>query len=252
MQGVREKTLHGCSSVYWVSGTEYSAVFDTGFPGDYPTLAEQYKEFVTNCPPLKYLFLTHSEMAHCGNTALFLEDFPGSIAVGDVTDLHLVFPEYVDRLEFADPGACYDLGATEIQVVESVFRDMAHSRWFFDTASKTLFTGDGYSFSHYHEDGACGHLVEEIEDFDIPPSLSRFSDAAFYWSNFVDVETVIARLDEVVLDELDTRLIAPAHGLPIGDPVATVPHIKEGLRVNRSGGVVRTGAYADDSYRSGR
>src|SRR5579884_89953 len=153
MQGIREKTLHGCSSVYWVSGSEYSAVFDTGFPGDYPVLAEQYAAFVPKCAPLKYLFLTHSEMAHCGNTALFLEDFRGSIAVGDVTDLHLVFPEYAHRLEFADPGARYDLGGTEIVVHESVFRDMAHSRWYFDTRSKTLFTGDGYSFSHYHEDG---------------------------------------------------------------------------------------------------
>jgi flavorubredoxin len=251
-QGVREKTMHGCSSVYFVAGTEHSAVFDTGFPGDYPVLAEQYKAFVSRCAPLKYLFLTHSEMAHAGNTGLFLEDFPGSIAVGDVTDMHLVFPEYADRFEFADPGARYDLGGTEIVVVEGVFRDMVSSRWFLDTGSKVLFTGDGYSFSHYHEDGACGHLAEEIEDFDIPPSLSRFSDAAFYWSNFVDIEPVIARMDEVVFGELGATLIAPSHGLPIGDPAITVPYIKEGLRINQSGGVVRTGAYSDPSFQSGR
>ena len=32
-----------------------------------------------------------------------------------------------------------------------------------------------------------------------------------------------------LLDLLDVRLIAPTHGLPITNPAATVPRIKEGL-----------------------
>ena len=39
------------------------------------------------------------------------------------------------------------------------------------------------------------------------------------------------RLDELVLRELDVALIAPTHGLPISDPRATLPRIREGLRL---------------------
>ena len=43
----------------------------------------------------------------------------------------------------------------------------------------------------------------------------------------------IARLRELMFDELDVWVVAPTHGLPIGDPRATMPTVEAGMRTMR-------------------
>jgi flavorubredoxin len=181
-------------------------------------------------PEVKYVFATHSEMAHSGGIGLMLDRFEGAWALGDVSDHHLVFPQFADRLRFADPGERFDLGGTELVVVEGVFRDLVHSRWFFETRSRVLFPGDGFAFSHYHDDGACGCLAEEAPNVSIVSNMARFAKAAFHWTQFVDIEPYIDRLDTLIFEELEASMIASTHGLPIGDPAATMPVVREGFR----------------------
>jgi hypothetical protein len=59
---------------------------------------------------------------------------------------------------------------------------------------------------------------------------------------YVDIEPYLKRLDELVFNELQAELILPTHGLPIGDPHATLPYIREGLRrvsVNATEGLLQ-------------
>ena len=152
---------------------------------------------------------------------------------GDMSDFHLVFPEYADRLHWAENGERFDLGGTEIVVVESVFRDLVYSRWFFDTKRHALFPGDGFAYAHHHEEGACGHLAEEVPEMNISEEMKFFAEVAFHWTNYVDIDPYIARLRELMFDELDVWVVAPTHGLPIGDPRATMPTVEAGMRTMR-------------------
>ena len=141
--------------------------------------------------------------------------------------------EYADRLHWAENGERFDLGGTEIVVCESVFRDLVYSRWFFDTRRHALFPGDGFAYAHHHEEGACGHMAEEVPEMNISEEMKFFAEVAFHWTNFVDIDPYIARLRQLMFEELDVRVVAPTHGLPIGDPRATMPTVEAGMRTMR-------------------
>jgi hypothetical protein len=96
-----------------------------------------------------------------------------------------------------------------------------------------LFPGDGFAYSHYHEDGHCGQTAEESPSLDLPEMTALFAELALYWTRFHDLEPHIVRL-LALLDDLDVRIVAPTHGLPIADLPAILPRIVEGLRLGSS------------------
>lgn len=221
---------HVYHSSYLVVGTEHSAFIETGSTWDVDTILAQFSTVADSVPLPRYVFPTHSEMAHAGGVGALLERYPEATAHGDVSDLHLVFPEFEDRMHYANPGDRFDLGDTEIVVVESVFRDLVTSRWYFDTRRRILFTGDGFAYSHHHDAGACGRCAEEAPALDIGLGMARFAQAAFHWTRFVDIEPYVQRLGQLVFEELDAQLIAPTHGVPILNPRATMPAVEAGFR----------------------
>lgn len=214
-----------------VCGEECSALIEAGHPRDLQILERQLDGLLlSGLPELRYVFLTHHETPHSAGVGRILQRFPAALAVGGVMDLHLAFPDYAERFHFLDPGQSIDLGGTSLQVVESVVRDHLYTRWAFDTRRRVLFPGDGFAYAHYHEVGQCGAMAEEATTLEIPDMTALFADLALYWTRFVDLEPYIERLDELVR-ELEVRAIAPTHGLPIGDPAAILPRIRDGLRL---------------------
>lgn len=226
-----ETVLHAYNSVFVVVGEEHSIVIESGITQDGPVLERQLDMLLSRgIPEPKYLFVTHSEIPHAGGIGRFLARFPEAIACGGVGDLHLVFPQYADRFRSLDPGDRLALGGRDFVVVEAVFRDLYYTRWGFDTGAKVLFAGDGFAYSHHHAAGQCGHLAEEVSELNLPDHTAIFASAAFYWTQFVDIEPYVARLEELVFEELEAEVVAPTHGLPITDMRATMPLIVEGLR----------------------
>ncbi|MDP2711276.1 MAG: MBL fold metallo-hydrolase [Solirubrobacteraceae bacterium] len=232
----RGTTLHGYNSVYLVAGEECSMLVEAGHPQDAQTIEAQIETLLAaGVPPLRYLFTTHTEAPHAGAVGRLLARYPDLQACGDVEDLHLVFPAYADRLVALEPGETIDLGMRRLETVEAVFRDMIRTRWLFDRATGVLFAGDGFAYSHYHEQGQCGRMAEEVPELDVPEMTALFAELAFYWTRFVDIEPYIARLDELIFDELAVRLLAPTHGLPITDPATTLARVRQGLRWGSAG-----------------
>ena len=229
--GYQGDLLHGGTSAYLVAGERYCALVEAGFTR-MSVLMDQIDTLTAehSLPELRYVFVTHSEFPHSGGVGHVLARNPDAVAYGGVSDLHLIFPQFANRIRFSEPGDTLDLGGTELLVVEGVFRDMPYTRWAFDTRRRVLFPGDGFAFTHEHDATHCGHLTEAIPTLDIPAMMALFAVAAFHWVEYVDIEPYLDRLDEVVLDELGAELIAPTHGLPIGDPRGTLPAIREGLR----------------------
>jgi flavorubredoxin len=230
------RVLHGYNSVYLVSGTRSSLLVEAGHPQDLPVIERQLDELLAGgLPPLEYLFTTHQETPHAGGLGRLLDRYPQATACGDVRDLHLVFPGREDRLRPLPIGASIDLGGTRFVCVEPVLFDLPSTRWGFDTRRGVLFPGDGFAYSHYHEDGHCGKVAEEAPSLDLPEMTALFAELALYWTRFVDLEPYVARLDRLVFEERPVELVAPTHGLPITDLEATMPRIREGLRLGSTG-----------------
>jgi flavorubredoxin len=230
------KVLHGYNSVYLISGSDSSILVETGHPKDLSLIELQLDGLLASgVAPLRHAFVTHTETPHCSGIGRILEHFPAVTAHGALQDLPLVFPAYTDRMRAMDPGDRIDLGGRAFYAVEAVIRDMPYTRWGFDSESRVLFPGDGFSYMHYHEDDHCGCVAEEAPSIALADEIALFAEIALYWTKFVDIEPYIARL-EGLLDELDVQLVAPTHGLPIVDLNATFPSVSAGLRL----GAVRT------------
>ena len=227
-QHANGKVYHTYNAAYLVIGAEASMLVETGHPKDYSILAAQLHTLLQGQPPLRHLFVTHQETPHSGGLGRILEDYDDVTLCGDMSDYHLAFPQFAQRMKPMAAGDCIDLGGRSFRVVEPVIRDLRTTWWGFDEQERVLFPGDGFAYSHYHEDGHCGLFAEEAISLNIPEVSAVFADRALFWTKFTDMEHYADRLEHLV-ENLDARVIAPAHGLPIVDPKTTFPKIKAGL-----------------------
>jgi flavorubredoxin len=141
-----------------------------------------------------------------------LKTHPEAILCGDVSDYHLVFPQYEHRMQWMKEGDEIDFGGRTLMAVEPVIRDLRTTWWGFDTRERVLFPGDGFAYSHYHEDGHCGLVAEEAISLDLPDVSSTFADLALFWTKFADMNVYCDRLDRLI-ERLGVKTIAPTHGL---------------------------------------
>jgi flavorubredoxin len=247
----RDFVLHSYDSVYLVAGEESSAIIEAGDPKNLPFIEAQVDQLVsTGIPEIKSIFLTHQETPHASGAGRFLQHFPDALAYGNVNDYHMAFPQYADRFVELEIGSSINIGGTEIDVLEAVFRDYIYTRWFFDRRSQVLFSGDGFAYSHYHAAGQCGKVAEECPELALPEMTAVYSERAFFWTQFVDIEPYIDRL-EWLLDRIGAKILAPTHGLPIVDVEGTLPKLMEGLRLGSSIGLGGTLGLTGIGFRSG-
>jgi flavorubredoxin len=228
--------LHGCNSVFVLTGDDSSMIVEGGHPKDLVVIENQIEQLVRGgIPPVRFIFTTHQETPHSSGVGRMLQRFPEAILCGPLHDYHLVFPQYQDRFLPLDVGERVDLGGTEFVVVEAVIRDLLYTRWGYDTRSRTLFPGDGFAYNHYHADDQCGKVAEEVPELDLEDMTAMFAEFALYWTQFVDLEPYIQRLESLI-DELGVDLVAPTHGLPITNLEATMPRVRQGLRLGSAHG----------------
>ena len=126
-----------------------------------------------------------------------LKTFPDALLCGDVSDYHLAFPQYEHRMRWMNEGDEIDLGGRSLMAVEPVIRDLRTTWWGFETRERVLFPGDGFAYSHYHEDGHCGLVAEEATSLDLPDVSSTFADLALFWTKFADMNAYCDRLDHL-------------------------------------------------------
>ena len=227
-QRANSKIYHTYNAAFLLVGNDASMIIETGHPKDFPKIEQQLATLKKGLPPVKYLFVTHQETPHAGGLGRILHRFPEAILCGDISDYHWAFPQYVHRMKSLREGDELDLGGRKFVVVEPVIRDLRTTWWGFDTKERVLFPGDGFAYSHYHEDGHCGLFAEEAISLDIPEVSAVFADRALFWTKFTDMNLYVNRL-QYLMDKYDVQFIAPTHGLPILNPKVTLPKIKEGL-----------------------
>jgi flavorubredoxin len=222
------KIYHGCNACFLIVGDTASMLVETGHPKDFPIIEGQLNKLLPGKPSIKYLFVTHQETPHCGGLGRVLHRYPDAILCGDVSDYHLAFPQYEHRMRMMKDGDEIDLGGRGFRAVEPVVRDMRTTWWGFETRDRVLFPGDGFAYSHYHEDGHCGLVAEEAASLDLQDTTAVFADLALWWTKWADMRNYCARLDRLI-EKLDVKSVCPTHGLVITDVARTMPKVKEGL-----------------------
>jgi flavorubredoxin len=229
-QRSRGKVYHSYNAAFLVVGSTASMLVETGHPKDFLTIEAQLRGILAtgNRAPLRHLFLTHEETPHSGGLGRVLETYPDVTVHGDLSDYHLAFPQFADRLHWMQEGDVVDLGDRQFIAVEPVIRDLRTTWWGFDTGARVLFPGDGFAYSHYHEDCHCGMVAEEARTLDLGDVSAVFAEKALFWTKFVDMHPYIDRLGEL-MERLDVKAIAPTHGLPITNVAETVPKVMDGL-----------------------
>jgi len=229
-QRARGKTYHSYNAAFLITGSKASMLVETGHPKDFLIIDQQMRDILAQPgrAPLKHLFLTHEETPHSGGLGRVLETYPGVTVHGDVSDYHLAFPQFESQLRTMAEGDVIDLGDRQFMAIEPTIRDLRTTWWGFDTGARMLFPGDGFAYSHYHEDCHCGLVAEEATSLDLGDVSAVFAEKALFWTKFVDMRPYIDRLTKQIAD-LGVRAIAPTHGLTILDVAATVPKVMDGL-----------------------
>lgn len=203
------EAVHSHFSNYVIRGSQKVALVDTGHPVHWRDIERDVEIFLDG-RPIDYIFITHGELPHAGLISQWFEKYPEAIALGDIREYPLYYPEYVSRFVNVQAGEHIDLGDRRLVFVPAIWRDLATTLWAFDTKDRILFVSDGFGFLHYHKRGECDRMTSEMP----PPDamMMRFlNERALYWTVHADVRATFGDLDEM-LRRLKPAYIASAHG----------------------------------------
>lgn len=222
------QVVHSHFGVYLVRGSRKSILIDTGHPAHWKELARHVEEFL-NGEPLDYIFPTHSELPHAGLISEWMTKYPDCIAIGQMNDYPLYYPQLADRMRNVQAGDAISLGDRTFTFLPPVWKDLTHTLWGFDDRSRTLFISDAFAYLHYHLDGQCDMLTSEQPLPDLG-MIRFFNERALFWTRYTDAEQGARDIDEM-LRRISPELIAPAHGGVVDISGEILPLMKHGMNV---------------------
>jgi flavorubredoxin len=233
--------IHMHVSAFLVVGKDKTLMYDTSLPDFWDEIQRQVSVAMGD-RPLDYVVPSHAEVPHGGNIERLLLKYPDAVAVGDMRDYHLYFPNVAHRFQNVELGTELDLGGGyAFTILDAPIQDAPNTVWGYEKRQQVLFTSDAFAFSHHAplDDGAEGahHLPGECAKFSHElgagfPSVEQASvitKAALYWTRFVPIEPF---LDEVqkLLDTYPTRIVVPSHGNVITNLDEIMPVIQQAHR----------------------
>ncbi len=231
------RTVHGHTSLYLVQGQDASVLFDTGSPSSWDRISATLDELLGD-KPLTYIVPSHPELPHTGNILRLVQKYPDVVAIGDVRDYHLFFPEIVPNLRKGVAGDRIDLGGgEEFVLIDAMIRDLPNTLWGFSTASDVLFSADGFCYMHHpelddedpmHFPNECGLLTSELEAPPTVENAAMFMGSAVYWARWVDDSDELYPRIKKAFDNLGVKMVAPAHGNVIDNLEEVMPIIHRG------------------------
>lgn len=226
-----QKVLHNHNSCYLMIGSKATVLIDTAMPYGWGRLREELTTVLAG-RPLDYIFPTHPEAPHMGNTGPLMAEYPELQLVGDLRNYHLYYPDAQDRFRPMKAGERLDLGGRTLMMVEAAVHDLPNTLWGYDPDEQVLFVSDAYPYTHEHEAGQCGLTSEELPEPIRPEDTSVVISRALNWARYVESEIVIDHL-HAFLKRHPAKVIAPAHGGVITNPAEITRVFEIGLRSAR-------------------
>ncbi|MGX8014219.1 MBL fold metallo-hydrolase (plasmid) [Mesorhizobium sp. ORM8.1] len=220
------EVVHSHFSAYLIKGSEKCIMIDTGHPIHSREIEQDIDDFLDG-RIIDYIMPTHAEFPHGGLMPKWLKKFPNAVAIGDLRDYDLYYPEFKGRMTCVLPGDTVDLGDRKILFVPAIWRDIPNTLWAFDSKTRTLFVSDGFSYLHYHRSEQCSLFSDEVEPPN-PEMVRFFNHASLHWTGFNDVTETFSDVD-ALLGKLDVKRIASGHGPVISNIDAVLPIIKAGM-----------------------
>jgi flavorubredoxin len=202
-----------------VVGSEKTVIVDTGHFAHWYAVEPQLEQSLAG-RTLDYILPSHQEIPHSGNLGRLMAKYPDSLAIGDVRDYHLFFPEIEqERLVMMSDGDSVPLGDGErFVILDAIWKDLTGTSWGYDTRLRALFPSDGLGYIHDHEPEVCGLTVAQLPADYVPFERWRFA-LPFIGMKFQSTLPGIERFRRMMA-EYPTEIYCSAHGAPMIEGVA--------------------------------
>lgn len=212
---------------------EKSLLIDTTAPRQQANMIAAL-EYALGGKPLDYVFISHIELPHAGNTPAILRRYPGAtvftVTEGEHYDLH-----NLGGAQLLAPGDVVPLGRHALEVVEALFVDHGLSMWAYERHSGMLFTADWAHNLHEPARQQCFMFLDEMEADGYPPDM-HLDDVKvnawfqFPWLKWSDPDRIAAAI-ESLFERYEVKILAPSHGNVIRRHIGQyVPLLVEGMR----------------------
>ena len=169
----------------------------------------------------EYLLLTHSELPHAGNIAQVSEKWPDIKVI--VSNVMLPYIEVLPTVPLENvtqvvPGTVIDFPNRQIHCLTALLKDQPGSHWLYDTATETLFTGDG--FGYYHSAENRNKFSDELPNGVQIEQFAAYHKTAFRFLEWIKPERFARDLD-TMFGNRPISTIAPIHGSAIRNDLDT-------------------------------
>ena len=232
--------VHFHTSAYLIVGRDRTLLYDTAPPAMWPELDRDLDRILGD-RPLDIVVASHPEIPHAGNFGKLLDKYPSAVAMGDLRDYHLYFPDHVDRMRQVAHDTTLDLGGGyKFTFLDAIIEDLPNTVWGYEHKQQVLFPVDGFGYGHHpqnaedfdepvHRAGECALLSSELKN---PPELdlaTYLTQSSLFWSRYVEITPFLDRFLELTR-KYPTKYIAPAHGSVIDDLDVVMPVMREAHR----------------------
>jgi flavorubredoxin len=184
--------------------------------------------------PLDYIWISHVELPHAGNTPAIKRLYPAAevitVAGGEHYQLHAL-----DAARMVAPGERMSLGRHTVEMVDALFMDHGLSQWLYERETGFFFSADWGHNLHAPACGECFQFLDEmlagtyseelfVEDVKVN-AWYQFPWLA--WTEPDEIASAVAGL----FDQYQVKIFGPSHGNVIRrDFGRFVPLLEEGMR----------------------
>lgn len=190
---------------------EKTFLIDTLCPAQHETMLEALADVLAG-RKLDYLWISHTELPHAGNTAAIRRAYPDAqvLTVGghDHYEVHGLGDARL--LNFGDE---VDLGDHQIEIIKPLFVDHALTQWIYERHSGFLCPVDwGLNVHNEHQ---CFRFMDEMEETGYSPEefkqvVSTTNRVVFSWLRWADPDDVGAMIDDF-FKAYEVKIFAAAH-----------------------------------------
>jgi len=158
-----EHPVHFHVSAYLIIGRDKALLYDTAPPSLWEQMARDLDKLLGG-RTLDYVVPSHPEIPHAGNLGKLLDKYPHAVAIGDLRDYHLYFPDHEHRMSIVPHGTTLDLGGGYgFTILDEIIEDLPTTVWGYERKQQVLFPVDALGYGHLPQSAESAGSVESDE-----------------------------------------------------------------------------------------